>query len=93
MPRPTIDEETLDRLKEIVDERAKIPAEHLTADQRLAFALDELGEADQRVSQLSNRVEALESEIEELRREDEQQNTQPGGGLGGGGLGNPNNQY
>jgi len=92
MARPTIDEETLDRLKEIVDERAKIPAEHLTPDQRLAFALDELGEADQRVSQLSNRVEALESEIEELRREDEQQNTQPGGGLNVGGRGT-NNQF
>jgi ubiquinone biosynthesis protein UbiJ len=92
MARPTIEEETLDRLKEIVDARAKVPADHLTPDQRLAFALDELADADQRVQRLSNRVETLESKIEELRGEEQQQ---PGGGLNpsGGSVRGNGNQF
>ena len=81
MARPTIDEDTLDRLEEIVDARAKVPADHLTTNQLIAFVLDELHDADQRVNRLSKRVDTLESKIEELRSEGQQQNQQPGGGL------------
>ena len=81
MPRPTIDEETIERLNDIADARAKLPADHLTTNQLTAFVLDELGEADQRNKRLSQRVDNLEAEIEELRSEGQQQNQQPGGGL------------
>jgi len=71
MPRPTIDEGTLDRLDEIADARAKVPASHLTADQQVAFLLDELEDADARANRLSQRVDRLEDEIEQLRGEGE----------------------
>lgn len=69
MGRPQIDDETLDRLEEIVDARTKVPASHLTTSQRLSFVLDELENADNQVEYLSDRVEALESEVEEARAE------------------------
>jgi len=78
MGRPQLDDEVLDRLEEIVDQRTKVPASHLTTTQRLAFLLDELEDADSRVEYLSDRVEALESEIEEARAD------QATAGVGGG---------
>ena len=81
MPRPTVSEETIDKLNDIADARAKLPADHLTTNQLIDFLLDELGEADQRNKRLSQRVDNLEAEIEELRSEGQQQNQQPGGGL------------
>ena len=81
MPRPTVSEETIERLNDIADARAKLPADHLTTNQLVAFLLDELHDADQRNKRLSQRVDNLEAEIEELRSEGQQQNQQPGGGL------------
>ena len=83
MPRPTIDEETIDKLNDIADSRAKLPASHLTTNQLIAFVLNELSEADQQVSRLSQRVENLEAKVEELREQgQQQQSTQLGGGRG-----------
>lgn len=93
MPRPTIDEDTLDRLNEIADARSKVPAEHLTPEQLITFLLDELEDTDARASRLNQRVDKLEAEIEQLRGEDESnaQNV----GNGGGPLGSPtgNNRF
>ena len=69
MPRPTVSEETLDRIEEIVDQRTKVPAKHLTTEERLAFVLDELEDADNQVEYLSDRVDSLEAEVEEARAE------------------------
>ena len=69
MGRPQLDDEVLDRLEEIVDARTKVPASHLTTTQRLAFVLDELVEADSRISHLTDRVDSLEAEVEEARAE------------------------
>jgi chromosome segregation ATPase len=91
MPRPTITEDTLDRLEEIADARAKVPASHLTPEQLITFLLDELEDADARASRLNQRVDKLEKEIERLRDEDESQQF----GNGGGSLGSPtgNNRF
>ena len=67
MPRPTVSEETLDRIEETVDQRTKVPAKHLTTEERLAFVLDELEETEARASRLADRVEALEAELQETR--------------------------
>lgn len=82
MPRPTVSEDTLDRLEEIADARAKVPASHLTPEQLITFLLDELDEADARASRLNQRVDKLENEIEQLRREGESSNQQFGNGGG-----------
>jgi chromosome segregation ATPase len=82
MPRPTITEDTLDRLEEIADARAKVPASHLTPEQLITFLLDELEDADARASRLNQRVDKLEKEIERLRDEDESQQFGGGGSLG-----------
>lgn len=82
MPRPTITEDTLDRLTEIADARSKVPAEHLTPEQQVAFLLDELEDADARASRLNQRVDKLENEIEQLRGEGESQQFGNGGSLG-----------
>ena len=86
MGRPQLDDEVLDRLEAIVDDRTKVPASHLTTSQRLAFVLDELEEADSRIDYLSDRVDALESEVEEARAD---------AATGGGGLslGGNNRQF
>jgi hypothetical protein len=39
MPRPTVEEETRDRLAKVVDRKADVPAEVLTFDQQLAYVL------------------------------------------------------
>jgi predicted nuclease with TOPRIM domain len=69
MPRPTIADDVLDRLAEVVDHRTKVQADHLTTTQRLEFVLDELAEADERVDRLADRVESLEEQLEEARAE------------------------
>ena len=69
MPRPTVSEETLDRIEETVDQRTKVPAKHLTTEERLAFVLDELEEADAAVDRLSNRVDTLEQQLDEVRQD------------------------
>ena len=83
MGRPQLDDEVLDRLEEIVDARTKVPASHLTTTQRLAFVLDELEEADDRINYLSDRVEALEGEVEEARAAADRAD-QATAGVGGG---------
>lgn len=82
MPRPTVSEDTLDRLTEIADARSKVPASHLTPEQLIAFLLDELEDADARASRLNQRVDKLEKEIEQLRDKDESQQFGNGGSLG-----------
>jgi len=83
MGRPQLDDEVLDRLEGIVDDRTKVPASHLTTSQRLAFVLDELEEADSRISYLSDRVDALESEAEEARADADRDAATGGLSLGG----------
>ena len=67
MPRPTISEDDLDRMERIVDERTKVPVEHLTTEERLVFVLDELEEAEARASRLGDRVERLEERLDQAR--------------------------
>jgi chromosome segregation ATPase len=67
MARPRIDADTLDRLDASVDERTRVPASHLTADEQLSFVLDQLDEAERRIARLSDRVEELEDELEAAR--------------------------
>jgi hypothetical protein len=43
MPRPTVDEETRDRLEKIVDRKADVPASVLTFNQQLSYLLDRMG--------------------------------------------------
>jgi len=43
MPRPTVDEETRDRLEKIVDRKADVPASVVTFDQQLSYLLDRMG--------------------------------------------------
>lgn len=70
MGRPAIDDDVLDRLTEAVDARTKVPATHLTTEERLDFALDALDEVEQRAQRLADRVNTLETELEEARSED-----------------------
>ena len=93
MPRPTIDEDTLDRLNEIADARAKVPASHLTPEQLITFLLDELEDADARASRLNQRVDRLEDEVEKLRGDGESNSQNVGNG--GVSLGSPsgNNRF
>ena len=72
MPRPTIAEDDLARLEEIVDDRTKVPVEHLDVAQRLAFALDELEEADARADRQEERAEALADQVERLEAQVEE---------------------
>jgi hypothetical protein len=41
MPRPTVDEETRDRLAKVVDRKADVPASVLTFDQQLSYLLEQ----------------------------------------------------
>ena len=86
MGRPQLDDEVLDRLEEIVDQRTKVPASHLTTTQRLAFVLDELVEADSRISH-------LEAEVEEARAETATGEGATGGVGGGFNLGGNRRQF
>jgi hypothetical protein len=52
MPRPTVAEETRDRLAELVDAEADVPASILTFDQQLAYALDHADDLRDRVEEL-----------------------------------------
>lgn len=70
MARPAIDDDVLDRLEAAVDARTKVPATHLTTEERLSFALDALDEVERRAEHLANRVDTLEDELEEARSED-----------------------
>lgn len=87
MVRPTIDEEVVERLTAAVDARTKVPAEHLGIGERLDFVLDELEEADSRAEYLEGRVDTLEAELEEARRDREETGLDdvmnPGGNVGG----------
>ncbi|WP_256309347.1 hypothetical protein [Halobellus litoreus] len=67
MPRPQLDEDTYDRLAALVDARTKVPAEHLTTDDKITFLLDALDEADTHIERLSARVDSLEDELEDAR--------------------------
>jgi len=78
MPRPTIDESVLERLEAEVENRTKVPAEHLTTTQRLAFLLDELGEAEERAGHLADRVDTLEDQLEAAREEAERNDATEG---------------
>ena len=69
MPRPSISEEHIERLTTIVDARLKVPAKHLTTEERLGVLLDELEEADAAVDRLSNRVDTLEQQLDEVRQD------------------------
>ena len=94
MPRPTITEEDLERLAAITDDRTKVPVEHLSVSQRLAFVLDELEAADARADQYEERAEALADQVERLEAQVEELEEQlvevrkgggrpgPGGGRG-----------
>jgi len=67
MPRPQLTDETYGRLCSLVDERTRVPAEHLTTEKKLVFLLDALEEAETQVGRLSDRVETLEEELETAR--------------------------
>jgi len=58
MPRPTVKEETRDRLADLVDREADVPASILTFEQQLAYALDHADALDDRVEQLEAEVSA-----------------------------------
>ena len=95
MPRPTIPEDDLTRLEEIVDDRTKVPVEHLDVAQRVAFVLDELEEATAEAERLRDRVERLEAQAEDLEEQLVEARAGPGGGVGGSGglnLGSGRNQ-
>jgi uncharacterized protein YlxW (UPF0749 family) len=67
MPRPKITEDTYDRLAELVDARTKVPAKHLTTDEKVAFLLDTLEDTTTRASRLQSKVKELEAELERAR--------------------------
>jgi len=67
MPRPKIDEDTSDRLAELVDARTKVPAKHLTTDEKVAFLLDQLDETETRAERLASRIDTLETTNDRLR--------------------------
>lgn len=67
MPRPQLTDETYDRLCSLVDDRTRVPAEHLTTEKKLVFLLDTLEEAETRTARLADRVEELEGELEAAR--------------------------
>jgi hypothetical protein len=46
MPRPQLTDETYDRLCSLVDDRTRVPAEHLTTEKKLVFLLDTLEELE-----------------------------------------------
>jgi len=69
MPRPQLTDETYDRLCSLVDDRTRVPAEHLTTEKKLVFLLDTLEEAETRTARLADRVETLENELEAARAE------------------------
>ena len=83
MPRPTIPEDGLARLEDVVDDRTKVPVEHLEVAQRLAFVLDELGEADAQVARLRDRVETLEAQVDDLEKQLTDERERGVGGVGG----------
>ena len=62
MPRPQLTDETYDRLCSLVDDRTRVPAEHLTTEKKLVFLLDTLEEAETRTARLADRVEELEGD-------------------------------
>ena len=66
MARPTIDDEVVERLTDAVDARTKVPAEHLAIEERVAFLVDELEDADTRADRLEDRVESLEAQLEKV---------------------------
>jgi len=67
MPRPQLTDETYDRLCSLVDDRTRVPAEHLTTEKKLVFLLDTLEEAETRIARLADRVDTLEDELEAAR--------------------------
>jgi hypothetical protein len=52
MPRPTVKEETRDRLADLVDRKADVPASILTFEQQLNYLLDHVDDLDGRVKEL-----------------------------------------
>ncbi|ERG95826.1 hypothetical protein [Haloquadratum walsbyi] len=42
MPRPSVSEDLKERLESVVNDRADVPVEHLTFEQKVSFVLDEL---------------------------------------------------
>lgn len=67
MPRPQLTDETYDRLCSLVDDRTRVPAEHLTTEKKLVFLLDTLEETETRTARLADRVEELEDELDAAR--------------------------
>lgn len=67
MPRPKLTEDTYDRLADLVDARTKVPADHLTTDEKVAFLLNTLEEVEARNARLADRVDSLEDELEAAR--------------------------
>jgi hypothetical protein len=61
MPRPTVSEETRDRLAQLVDAEADVPASILTFDQQLAYALDHADDLRDRVEELEERTSSSAS--------------------------------
>jgi hypothetical protein len=47
MPRPSVSEEAKTHLEEVVEERADVPAHHLTFEQKVSFVLTELEKESQ----------------------------------------------
>lgn len=96
MPRPSITEEVHERLTEAADQQLRVPATHLDTEERLVVVLDELEAAAGRVEYLSDRVEALEEELEEARAaEPNDTGLDDGMNRGAGNLGgvNPNDRF
>jgi hypothetical protein len=58
MPRPTVKEETRDRLADLVDREADVPASILTFEQQLNYLLDHADALDDRVEELEDEVSA-----------------------------------
>jgi hypothetical protein len=58
MPRPTVSDTTRDRLADLVDREADVPASVLTFDQQLNYLLDHVDALDDRVDELEAEVSA-----------------------------------
>ena len=56
MPRPNVDEETRDRLAEIVETHADVPASVLTFDQQVRYLLDHTDALHNRLHELQEQA-------------------------------------
>jgi len=68
--RPNVSDDVADRLEELVDEEARLPASSLTFEDRLEYLLDTFEGYRTTCGRQSDRIDHLERELEEAKRED-----------------------